>query len=164
MAKVKKEESIEKQLWKATDNLITNNFIVDIKNILHKAKSSVYQIINTTMTKTYWEIGKRIVEEEQDGEQRAKYGKAIIKNLSDELTKEFGKGFSVANIKNMRQFYLAFEKSQTVSSQFKLSYSHYIFLARMTNLDERNFNPDKYTAEISWQVLQATIANLIGKR
>jgi len=121
------------------DNLIPDNFIVDIKNILHRAKSSIYQTINTTMTQTYWEIGKRIVEEEQDGEKRAKYGKAIIKNLSDELTKEFGKGFSADNIKGMRRFYLAYQKSETVSNQFKLSYSHYIFLTRMTNIDERNF-------------------------
>ncbi len=120
-------------------DLIPNKLITDIKNILHKAKSSVYQSINSTMTQTYFEIGKRIIEEEQEGKQRAKYGKAIIKNLSTELSKEFGKGFSVANIKNMRQFYLAFEKSQTVSSQFKLSYSHYIFLSRMINQVERDF-------------------------
>ncbi len=120
-------------------DLIKNNLINDIKVLLNSAKNSVYQIINSTMTQTYWEIGKCIVEEEQGGEKRAEYGKVLIKNLSLELTKELGKGFSVANIKNMRQFYLAFEKGQTVSSEFKLSYSHYIFLTRITNQDERNF-------------------------
>ena len=59
--------------------------------------------------------------------------------LKVELTYEFGKGFSEDNIKNMRRFYLAFPKSETVSSQFKLSYSHYIFLTRITNRDERDF-------------------------
>lgn len=91
------------------------------------------------MTQTYWQIGKRIVEEEQGGRQRAEYGKALLKGLSQELTKEFGKGFSVDNLKNMRRFFLAFQKSETVSPKFKLSWSHYIFLTRITNKDERNF-------------------------
>lgn len=120
-------------------NLTTNSLINDIKTILHNAKSRVYQTINSTMTRTYWEIGKRIVEEEQQGKSRAAYGKEILENISNELTKEFGKGFSVANLKNMRQFYLTFSKRQTVSSEFELSYSHYIFLSRITNKDERNF-------------------------
>ena len=120
-------------------NLTNVTLVNDIKTILHSAKNRVYQTINTTMTQTYWEIGKRIVEEEQGGEKRAEYGKALIRNLSFELTREFGKGFSSDNIKSMRRFYLAFSKSETVSNQFKLSYSHYIFLTRMKNLDERNF-------------------------
>lgn len=120
-------------------NLTTSSIINDIKTILHNAKSRVYQTINSTMTRTYWEIGKRIVEEEQQGKSRAAYGKEILENISNELTKEFGKGFSVANLKNMRQFYLTFSKRQTVSSEFELSYSHYIFLSRITNKDERNF-------------------------
>ena len=91
------------------------------------------------MTKTYFEIGKRVVQEEQRGNRRADYGKYLLKKLSVELTKEFGKGFSVANLKNMRQFYLAFQNRQTVSSEFKLSYSHYIFLSRIKNENERDF-------------------------
>jgi len=91
------------------------------------------------MTQTYWQIGKRIVEQEQDGNSRAIYGKALIKNLSIELTKEFGSGYSVRNLENMRRFYIAFPKSETVSAKFKLSWSHYIFLTRLSNLDERNF-------------------------
>ena len=119
---------------------IINNILVDdIKTILHRAKSKVYQTINHTMTQTYWEIGKRIVEEEQAGETRAKYGKEIIKTLSLELSKEFGKGFSVRNLEQMRKFYIAFPKSQTASTKFKLSWSHYIFLSRILNKDERDF-------------------------
>ena len=68
---------------------LTNNILVsDIKTILHSAKTFVYQTINSTMTTTYWEIGRRIVQEEQEGEQRAKYGKALLKTLSEELTKD----------------------------------------------------------------------------
>ena len=91
------------------------------------------------MTQTYWEIGRRIVEEKQGGEKRAEYGKALIKKLSIELAQDFGKGFSVDNLENMRKFYLAYPKSETVSRKFELSWSHYIFLTRIKNLDERNF-------------------------
>jgi len=112
-----------------------NNFITQIKTLLQNAREKVYQNVNDVMTKTYFEIGKRIVEEEQLGSSRAKYGKELLKNLSNELTKEFGKGFLVTNLKNMRQFYLAFKNRQTVSSEFKLSWSHYIFLSRIKNDD-----------------------------
>ena len=119
---------------------LTNNILVsDIKTILHSAKTFVYQTINSTMTTTYWEIGRRIVQEEQEGEQRAKYGKALLKMLSEELKKEFGKGFSVDNLENMRRFYLVYQKSETLSRKFELSWSHYIFLTRVTNKNERNF-------------------------
>lgn len=116
-----------------------NHFYEEIKTLLHRARTHVYSTINTTMTQTYWQIGKRIVEEEQHGESRATYGKAILKNLSDELIREFGKGFSEDNLKNMRRFYLAFQKSETVSHKFNLSWSHYIFLTRIDNQDERDF-------------------------
>jgi predicted nuclease of restriction endonuclease-like (RecB) superfamily len=117
----------------------SNHFYEEIKTLLHQARTHVYSTINITMTQTYWQIGKRIVEEEQHGESRATYGKAILKNLSDELVREFGKGFSEDNLKNMRRFYLTFQKSETVSHKFKLSWSHYIFLTRIDNIDERNF-------------------------
>jgi predicted nuclease of restriction endonuclease-like (RecB) superfamily len=120
-------------------NLVNNGLYKDIKELLQRAKNKVYQTINTTMTQTYYEIGKRIVEEEQGGESRAEYGTALLKNLSNELIKEFGKGYSEQNLKNMRQFFLIYQKRQTVSSEFKLSWSHYIFLTRIENADERNF-------------------------
>ncbi len=121
------------------DKLINSSFINEIKNILHNAKSKIYQTVNNTMTATYWEIGRQIVEEEQQGKSRATYGKEILENLSTELTKEFGKGFSVDNLGNMRKFYLAYPKSETVSRKFELSFSHYIFLSRIINKDERSF-------------------------
>ena len=115
------------------------NFYQEIKNLLQNAKNRIYSNINSTMTQTYWLIGQRIVEEEQNGENRATYGQALIENLAIELTNEFGKGYSKDNLKNMRRFYNSFSKSETVSHQFKLSWSHYIFLTRLSNLDERNF-------------------------
>ncbi|MEJ5167837.1 MAG: PDDEXK nuclease domain-containing protein [Arcobacteraceae bacterium] len=120
-------------------NLTNQNFYQDIKSLLQSARNRVYQTINATMTQTYYEIGKRIVEEEQGGESRAEYGKALLKNLSVELIKEFGKGFSVDNLENMRKFYLSFSNSETLSRKFNLSWSHYIFLTRIDNQDERNF-------------------------
>ncbi|MFW3372347.1 PDDEXK nuclease domain-containing protein [Aliarcobacter butzleri] len=120
-------------------NLTNNNFYQEIKELLYSAKNRVYQTINTTMTQTYFEIGKRIVEEEQGGQIRAEYGKSLLKLLSVELINEFGKGFSVDNLENMRRFYLAFQKSETVSRKFELSWSHYIFLTRIENINERNF-------------------------
>lgn len=132
-------------------NLTNNNFYQEIKELLYSAKNKVYQTINTTMTQTYFQIGKRIVEEEQGGEIRAEYGSALLKNLSNELIKEFGKGYSEQNLKNMRQFYSIYQKRQTVSSEFKLSWSHYIFLTRIENIDERNFYEIE-SIENSWSL------------
>ena len=106
---------------------LDNSFINDIKVLLLNAKNKVYKTINSTMTETYWQIGKRIVEEEQGGKTRAEYGKGLIKDLSVELTNYFGRGFSVDNLENMRKFYVVYSKSETVSRKFKLSWSHYIF-------------------------------------
>lgn len=90
------------------------------------------------MVLTYFEIGKMIVEEEQNGKERANYGSQLLLELSRNLTKEFGKGFSVTNLKQMRSFYLVyskqqafsveFKKGQTLSDEFKLSWSHYLKL------------------------------------
>jgi len=119
--------------------MIEKSFIIEIKEILNKARNQVYKKINNIMTTTYFKIGKRIVEQEQKGKTRAEYGKSLLKTLSSELTKEFGKGFSVRNLEQMRKFYLVFQKTKTVSAKFELSWSHYIFLSRIENEDERNF-------------------------
>lgn len=111
----------------------------EIRNLLNSARASIVSNVNSTMTKTYFMIGKRIVEEEQNGNERAEYGEKLIKNLSSRLSKEFGKGFSITNLKQMKSFYLSYKTGQTVSDLFKLSWSHYLILMRMENLDERNF-------------------------
>ncbi len=139
------------------------DFYNRIVALLQEARKSVVRTVNKTMVFTYFEIGRIIVEEEQKGETRAKYGKQIIKELSQRLTQEFGKGFSTTNLKQMRQFYLTYSKSQTVSDQsetsvqksitekseivsnnfytpdFQLSWSHYLFLMKIDNTDERKF-------------------------
>ena len=117
----------------------TENLYKNILNLLKNSKEQVLRTINSTMVKTYFEIGRLIVEDEQKGFERAEYGKETLKNLSARLTKELGKGFSQRNLEQMRQFYLVYSISQTVSAEFKLSWSHYLVLMRIENLSERNF-------------------------
>ena len=79
------------------------------------------------------------MEEEQNGNERAEYGKNLIKVLSEKLLKKFGKGFSERNLEQMRMFYIKYSKSQTLSAEFKLNWSHYLVLMRIDNIEERNF-------------------------
>lgn len=88
---------------------------------------------------TYFEIGKMIVEEEQHGKEKSEYGKQVLKELSGRLVTEFGKGFSETNLKQMRQFYINYSIRQTVSDELKLTWSHYLKLMRIADLNERNF-------------------------
>ena len=110
-----------------------------IASILEESRKLVASTVNTAMVQTYFEIGRLIVEEEQHGNIRAEYGKETLKKLSEKLTANYGKGFSVTNLKQMRDFYLTYQIRQTVSDQFTLSYSHYLFLMRIDNPDERKF-------------------------
>ena len=119
------------------DKVATDDFYNDIKDILQIAKNSAYKQINFIMVEAYYSIGKKIVNEEQSGKDRAKYGKAIIKELSKKLTQDFGKGFSERNLRNMRQFYMIFPIWQTVSA--KLSWSHYQLLMRVENKKAREY-------------------------
>lgn len=103
---------------------IDNTFYNDIRTILQQARNKAYSAVNYAMVEAYWSIGKRIVEEEQKGKGRADYGANLIKNLSIALNAEFGKGFSIANLKNFRQFYLTFkddQKGYTLCSQLSWS-------------------------------------------
>ena len=121
------------------------NLLFDkVTQLLSKARSEVVRSVNKTMVYTYFEIGRLIIEEEQHGKNRAEYGKSILKTLSDKLVKEIGKGFSVDNLENMRKFYFTYSKSETVSRNlesydFQLSWSHYLKLIRISNLEERKF-------------------------
>lgn len=115
------------------------DIFIDIKNIIELSRKKVISSINSTMTTTYFLIGKRIVEEEQGGEKRAEYGENLIIKLSEKLTRDYGKDFSKRNLEQMRKFYLTYSISQTVSAEFKLSYSHYLTLMRVANIEERNF-------------------------
>lgn len=117
----------------------TEIFYENILNILKNSREKVLKTVNVTMVKTYFEIGRLILEEEQKGESRATYGKEIFKNLSIRLTKEFGKGFSETNLKQMKTFYDVYKIRQTASDEFKLSWSHYLILMRISNIEERQF-------------------------
>ena len=110
-----------------------------IAAILEQNRKSVAVAVNTAMVRTYYEIGRSIVENEQKGSVRAEYGKEVLKNLSARLTANYGKGFSLTNLKQMRDFCLTYQIGQTVSDQFTLSWSHYLFLMRIDNPAERNF-------------------------
>ncbi|MDA3854245.1 MAG: PDDEXK nuclease domain-containing protein, partial [Bacteroidales bacterium] len=107
-------------------------FYDEVKQILAQARHTTYAAINATMVQAYWHIGKRIVEEEQQGEKKAQYGKHLVKELSKQLTAEFGKGFGQRNINYFRKFYLAFPDYEMVHTLYaQLSWSHYKHLLRV---------------------------------
>lgn len=142
---------------KADSNLPSSELVAlygKVSGLLSNARSSIKRSVNVLMVYTYFEIGRLIVEEEQGQEKRAEYGKYIIKGLSEYLSKEFGKGFSVTNLKQMRTFYLTYKEDQigqkpsdqfkdypvtSTQRQFYLGWSHYLKLMKMKNVDERHF-------------------------
>jgi predicted nuclease of restriction endonuclease-like (RecB) superfamily len=115
------------------------------------------------MVYAYYEIGRHMVENEQQGKQRAKYGKQVLMDLSSKLTENFGQGFSFTNLNQMRQFYIAYSILQTPSEEsqiyeksprkFILSWSHYLILMKIENKDERNFYEIEAAKE-NWSVRQ----------
>lgn len=152
-------------------------FISDIKAIVYTAKQKAYHAADTYQVVSNWLVGRRIVEQEQHGQERAQYGRHIVELASEALTAEFGKGYSVVNIKSFRKFYLTFNnlligqtpsaqsenglnvKGQTVSAElelakmlpFNLSWSHYERLMRIKNEDERDWYM-REAAEENWSV------------
>lgn len=121
-----------------------DNLYSRIEDLLVAAREKVVKQVNQTMVYTYFEIGKIIVESEQEGEERAPYGKSLLKNISNRLSEVFGRGFSVDNLENMRKLYLTYAKSETLSrksnlTRFQLSWSHYLKLMRIGDENERNF-------------------------
>ena len=119
-----------------TIKLYNPDFVLEIKQIVTQARQKAYAAINSAMVDAYWQMGKRIVEQEQFGKERADYGAQLLKSLSKELTAEFGKGFSVNSLYYFRQFYLAFpEKLPTLWGI--LTWSHYKRLLSVSNADAR---------------------------
>jgi predicted nuclease of restriction endonuclease-like (RecB) superfamily len=113
------------------------NLIKDIGNTLTTAKENAIQQVNNQLVKANWEIGRYIVEFEQKGQERAEYGSALLARLSADLKLQHGVGFGRRNLLDMRRFYLAFQKWQTVSA--KLSWSHYILLIGVSDNHARKF-------------------------
>ena len=125
-------------------------FYSEIKKILTNARNKVYQTANFAMVEAYWQIGKSIVEE-QNGEERAEYGTGLLKELSKQMTRDFGRGFTVANLKNMRQFYLTFPNGYALRSE--LSWTHYRLLMRVENDNARQFYMDE-VVKSQWSTRQ----------
>lgn len=136
------------------DTVVKDEFLKSVSDVLTQARKKAKTAVNLSMVYAYFEIGRMIVEEEQQGKNRAAYGQQLLKELSAHLTKTCGKGFSVGNLKNIRQFYKVYSTDQigeTAFSQFEnfpavctgrkffLSWSHYLKLMRIENVDERHF-------------------------
>lgn len=119
--------------------------------VLTNAREKAYRAINFAMVQAYWQIGRLIVEEEQNGNARAEYGKAIIIELSGRLTAEFGKGFDSRELRRMRQFYLLFPKWDAVRPE--LSWTHYRLLLRVEDKKAREWYINEATAE-NWSSRQ----------
>ena len=133
---------------------VSNQFLESVSAVLTQARKAAKTAVNLSMVYAYFEIGRMIIEEEQHGQDRAAYGKQVLKALSVYLTKIHGKGFSPENLKLMRRFYTVYSRDQigeTVFTQFEnlpavstgrrffLSWSHYLKLMRISNVDERHF-------------------------
>lgn len=155
-----------------------NLLIGDISSLLESARRTSARAVNAILTATYWDIGRRIVEYEQEGADRAEYGYQLLKNLSVDLTKNFGRGFSVDNLESMRLFYLTYslteisetvsrkfdlEKSETSSRKlndeffnehFPLPWSHYVMLVRRIKDDEARKFYESEALRSGWSVRQ----------
>lgn len=128
------------------------NYLHDIKSILASARQKAYVAINSAMVEAYWKIGERLVLEEQNGKDRAEYGKQIIQTISDELTQEFGNGFGVRTIRNFRQFYLTFPELEIRKTPFsKLSWSHFQRVLKVSNEKARLYYLQE-AAEQTWSI------------
>ncbi len=123
--------------------------IEEIKDVIISSRNKIAYEVNNTMLLAYWNVGRIIVENEQNGNIKAEYGKQVLKELSKELRKILGSGFSVSNFQYMRRFYLKYPKQQTVS--VKLSWSHYIELITIKDDDKRNFY-EKECINSNWSV------------
>ena len=127
-------------------------FCKDVPKILDDAKNKKYAAANNIMTYAYWNVGKRIIEQEQKGDSKARYGSYLVKRLSQELSEEYGIGFSVANIRNCRQLYLTFPKeSYGYSLIGKIHWSHLRTIMRLDNEEVRYFYLNEVANEY-WSV------------
>ena len=122
-----------------------------IRAVLEKARSTAYSTINSAMVYAYWQIGCLIVENEQGGEERAKYGKAVLEELSKRLIGEFGRGYSIQSLRNMRQFYSTFSKRSALRSE--LTWTHYKAIMRVENEKAREWYMNE-AADQNWSTRQ----------
>lgn len=137
-----------------------------IHGILHAARQQSYRAVNAAMIEAYWQIGRRIVEHEQGGEARAAYGQGVLAALAARLTEDFGKGFTTANLRNFRQFYLTFSDEQIrYALRSNLTWTHLRQLMRIDNLDARHWYMNEASQQ-GWsaRALDRQIATLYYER
>ena len=173
MARKKQQNSSDKK--PALNQPVSKDFYRNVREILEQARQSAYRAVNFAMVMAYWEVGRLIVEEEQQGKDRAEYGKALIMELSKRLTKDFGKGFSEQSLWNFRQFYLIFPKlsaqrrelemnSKSMPAQFvfqeklsavrrELTWTHYKMLMRVKKEEARIWYMNE-AADSGWSTRQ----------
>lgn len=131
--------------------LLSPSLVDDIRHLTISERTQVITTVDIAMSSTYWAIGQRIVEEEQQGEKRSEYGQYLIPELANRLTLEFGKGFNVSNLYLMRRFYLSFPILDTLCTQ--LSWSHYRLLLHLEKPKAKEFYLKEATAS-QWSVRQ----------
>lgn len=132
--------------------LIENgHLLADIREVLLSARKTAYKAVNFAMVSAYWNVGRLIVEDEQHGQARAEYGKAVLAELSDKLTEEFGKGFDERELRRMRQFYCVFPKWDTLRPE--LTWSHYRLLIKVKDEQARMWYMNE-AAEQTWSSRQ----------
>lgn len=117
-------------------NEVEKEIYLEIKQIFENARNKAYRAVNFIMVEAYWEIGKVIVKK-QGGKETSKYGSNLLKILSEKLTKDYGKGFDITNLRYMRQFFLMFKNCHALRDD--LSWTHYRLLIRVENEKARNF-------------------------
>jgi hypothetical protein len=139
------------------------SLVAELSSLIKQGRRTAVRYVDTTLAVTYWLVGRRIVQYEQKGKARAEYGESTLYKLADDLTKKFGRGFSLPQLKNIRQFYLLYSgKSYTLSSQsdpekllarFPLKWSHYCELMRLDETEKREFY-ERECIEGNWSVRQ----------
>ncbi len=128
--------------------------IADIRQIIVSGQKYAYNAVSEAMVFTYWQVGRRIIEQEQKGKERAEYGKALIEVLSKELTKEFGKSYSKRNLQYFRKFYLFFPDKEIVNAcVHNLNWTHFRSLLRVANEDARIWYMNEAANE-GWSTIQ----------
>lgn len=141
----------------------TENILDKISSIIEESRSKIAYSVNFIIVEAYWNIGKLIVEGEQEGQEKAEYGKYLLKNLSEELTHKFGKGFDARNLRHMRQFYLTYPNWNALRSE--LSWTHYRVLTRLEDENKRSFYQIE-TIENNWSTreLERQINSMLYER
>ena len=145
------------------ENIVIADLFIKIKQIINASRSKLAQTINNELIQTYWQIGKAIVEKEKTNNYDDKSSRQIILDLSKQLSRELGKGFSRSNLFYMRNFYLYFPDVQTLSGQ--LTWSHYCDLLSVSDDNKRSFY-EKETINCGWSVrdLKRQIASSLFER